>query len=297
MVLRPGDVVPDNSCEPVGNFPHGLLTDPNALALDSGAFGPIPAFANKKQDYIDAFDANGLIVCNESQFAKPKSPYIVHLTTEEDEPPDVPQEGRDRYIQIHDGNGSYNVSTYGPLGYTSDNWFRQFLQSSIGCPCGSGCPNDLSIFREDWSVGSVTFDLENGPGLTAKNYRTGLLGSYYMNQFFFCAAVIEYSVYGINLSFERRQEIILTATVTLTFSNDHSTLVWTDTKISNPGFPALYFSSGVQGDSTNWPYGFSTGFLSKSAAFSIRVEVALKGPSYIDNDPTTQVQGPIPWCP
>jgi hypothetical protein len=271
MALRPGDSVSDSSCERVGNFPHGLLANPNALALSSGAFGSTPTLSSRKQAYIDAFDANDLTVCNENQFANLRSPYIVNLIRKGDEPnPEDPQEGQDFFVAIRYGVGTYSINTVGSVLFTSDLWFRQFKQSSIG------------EFHEDWSIGNVTFDLENGPGLIQKYYQAGLFGSYYINGTLFCEAVINYHVIGINGPWE---DMILEASLELTFSNDYGTLVGVDTKTSERGFPSLSLNINPLQDTSLWPLPSGPGYLTKTSAFNIKVEILSKYPGYSDQNP------------
>jgi hypothetical protein len=98
MVLLPGDSVSEDSCERVGNFPHAILTDPDSLQLDPDVFGAVPATAAKKDLYIQAFDANDLIVCEDGEpFAKQGQPYILHLNRKGDEPPE-PSDADKRWL-------------------------------------------------------------------------------------------------------------------------------------------------------------------------------------------------------
>lgn len=271
MVLKPGDDVQKDQCDQVGNFPFGLLKDPDALALDPGALGAIPAVASKKQDYIDAFDANNLTVCNEDNFAKINTPFILHLHEKDEGPPPDGEHSDVAFVKIYGAVGNYTVGTYGPLGYTSDSWERRYQQSTI--------PGDY-VYRYDWSIGGCVFDLENGPGVYYKNYRSGLFGSYYMNKTFLCQGILEYELIGINGPWE---EMIMSATLTLVIANDAGTISVTDSKTSLQGYPSVTLGASG-GDSVGWPEG--VGWLSKSANLGgIRVSADLKGAGYTNNNP------------
>lgn len=90
MALKPGDAVTEDNCEHVDKFPFGVLTNPDALALDPGVFDSLPALSARKQDYIDTFDARELEICNEDQFAIKKSPLVLHLQKKKEEPDPAP---------------------------------------------------------------------------------------------------------------------------------------------------------------------------------------------------------------
>lgn len=87
MALEPGDSIQEDTCEQVGNFPHGILKDSGSLALDPGVLGSTMCLTSKKQEYINAFDTNGLEVCNVDNFANINSPYIVKLGVADGEDP------------------------------------------------------------------------------------------------------------------------------------------------------------------------------------------------------------------
>lgn len=100
MVLQPGDKVTE-TCTQVGNFPFGLLKNPDALALDAGSLlTGTPALANKKQDYIDNFESKDLIVCEENYpFAKLGQPLRLGLKIEDEEqPPTPPTEADTKWV-------------------------------------------------------------------------------------------------------------------------------------------------------------------------------------------------------
>ena len=292
--LHPGDAVPTDTCTQVGNFPHGLLANPDALELEEGAFESSMCLNNRKQDYIDAFDANGLIVCNEDDFAKLHSPYIVNLKKKDDEEPQQDDYGIDNFVVMYDGGGSYQLGTYCALGYKSDSWRRSHLQSSINCPCGGSCDGWYFMYRNNAAAGGTTFDLENGPGLTQRYYQPGLMGSCYTNSNFFCQAVVSYSVANINA--EDTADVIITATVNLVASCDLGNITWTDTKTSHRGSPALRFASGTH--QKTWYVPGTSIPLTLTVGFGVKVEVVwgIGSHEYEFFDPNQEAQGPIPWC-
>jgi hypothetical protein len=145
VALKPGDRVEKDECERVGNFPHGILKNPDALKLDPGALGSIVPLASRKQDYIDAFEARDLTICNEATFAKINTPYIVHLERSDDEEPPV--------SEAH-GHWLYEVVFTG----------QTFSEGEIcrAALCGRCLYKALLGTQFFWSsdIGSMTFDLK-----------------------------------------------------------------------------------------------------------------------------------------
>lgn len=188
MVLKPGDDVQVGSCEPVGNFPHGLLTNPDALALEPGAFGSTMCLTERKEDYIDAFDAQNLVVCNEDQFAKLHTPYILHLEEKEEEEPPDDKIGKDRCIAIYGVASAYNVVSKGPWTFlgqkiTSDSWYLSQNQQGMGFFLNQNAGGGVSI-RVDL-VGAYQGHVE-------------VLGGCRPNGFFFGELLVNWQVYNIN---------------------------------------------------------------------------------------------------
>lgn len=257
MVLRPGDTVPYGSCEPVGNFPHGLLTDPDALALDPGAFGASMCLNLKKQDYIDAFEANDLLVCNEGQFATLHSPYILHLERKDEPPGD--EIGVDRCIAIYGVTGAYNVIAKGPWTIsgqkiTSDSWW--FSQTQQGMP----------YFLNEHASGSVIIDFQ----ALGDHTHVKVLGGFYDNIFFLGQLKIEWTVYNINA---------------LHISGTRMDVVWTITCGDDAGIISqVYNTSGGLGVVAHYmigqthltvPWGVN-GTLQKYIDFTAHIELVQK---------------------
>lgn len=145
MALKPGDSVEKDQCERVGNFPHGILKNPDSLALDPGVLGDAVPLASRKQDYIDAFEERGLTVCNESTFAKINTPYIVNLERSDDEEP-PPSEAHSRWL--------YEIKFTGQV-FSEGETCRAAL-------CGRCLYKALLGKEFYWSsdIGSMSFDLK-----------------------------------------------------------------------------------------------------------------------------------------
>lgn len=120
MALKSGDNVPEDGCNRVGNIPFALLKNPNELEAKytfSDASFQI-ADSAKKQDYIDFFEFDDLIVCEDNEpFAKQGQPYFLSLNKKEDAPDPDPEDPDEKYIFRISIGFKYCENEVGPGGW------------------------------------------------------------------------------------------------------------------------------------------------------------------------------------
>jgi hypothetical protein len=155
-ILNPGDRLPDEGCHRVGNFKHGVLDDTESLICYPGELGNILPLASRKQDYIDAFEDNGMVVCeDEVLFAEQGHPYVCYLERKEEEDPDWPPEPGPFYCQYNSfvmysfahGSGGVRVS-YGAdylAGNSSQPWIGAGDSVVVNIAGASTCPHGYDI--------------------------------------------------------------------------------------------------------------------------------------------------------
>jgi hypothetical protein len=270
MVLNPGDSVEKDVCDQVGNFPHGLLSNPDALDLSPNAFGPTLALNSRKQDYIDAFDANDLTICNEDQFATLHTPYIAFLERKDDEEPPDDTIGKDRCIRIYAYIGDYNVQSVGPwtfAGSKRSSWDYFVYQATQG---------HSDVLREA-AYGSVTFDFMQ---LGVFNYAE-VLGGWYDNNTFIGTAEVAWAVTHINDP--TTAEIQITSTLTLTCANDGGIITGFKTLTSQKGWLSHTLQHKIN-DSVSWSYMNQVGTLLKTIDFYYHIAVVNKTSVGYDGD-------------
>jgi len=100
VVLQPGDSVPEDGCHRIGNFPFTILQNPDALTTDPGAVDNVEPEASRKQDWVNAFEENELLICEtEHEFSRKNYPLIGYLQREEVEPPPPPPPPEDAHTR------------------------------------------------------------------------------------------------------------------------------------------------------------------------------------------------------
>lgn len=118
VIVNPSDQVPEEGCNRIGNFPHGILKNPDALALDVGAKGETLPFASKKAEYIADFDSRSLEICEDVEpFANFNSPYRGYLNKKKDDPDPDPDDPNLAWIVGMNLAHRYNETSFQKLGF------------------------------------------------------------------------------------------------------------------------------------------------------------------------------------
>jgi len=270
VALEPGDAVFEDTCEQVGNFPHGILTNPDSLELDPGVLGSSMCLSSRKQEYIDAFSDRDLTVCDEGDFAEINTPYIVKLRKKDQDP--GPDPGISRYwlAVLWVTNADYTVHSKGPIVWPGPPENRSY--SAIR-PTSGGSAHGLAIATRQGS-GSVSGDMWNGPGIWS-HYENRVVGwgHFYTNNTH--SATIDASFVWTGINETDFDEMTLDLTVRITFADDAGSITQTFTKgmsNSGQGRVALIGKEVFQTDGWVGDNG-SLGSITKTGGFEASVEL------------------------
>lgn len=257
MTLNPGDPVKE-TCDQLGNFPAGIITNPEALAFEP----PTPPangmfLADKVEDYKGMFKSEykegnttyNVEVCN-AKFATRGTPLICSLNkTKKDS--GGGGGGKPYHIYFERGAGNYFVFTTGPAALTGDGWTFNMKQS----PPRIGSEAYAESFE-------ILYNLYDGPFITSQEYNSGVLGSYYINNNFGCTVKLVATITGTKLNLK------IDCNTTLTITNDYST------EIVTKSFSGIGYSLSVLitfSESKLWLSKGIPGTISKQMSFNCSV--------------------------